>query len=168
MEPAPIPSNEKERLAAVQALGVLDTAPNPKLDQLTQTAAKSFGAPICTISIIDSDREWCKSNVGMPSTEGKRENSFCGHTITAGKIFIVEDATKDKRFADNPQVTGKPHVRFYAGVTLEDSTTRLPVGAFCIKDTKPRTLSADEVNQLLDFAKQAEVELNNSAEKKDL
>lgn len=158
-----IPANEAERLAAVHSLGVLDTPPEERFDRITRDAIEQFHVPICTISLIDTNREWFKSCVGTLVKEGDRAASFCGHTIVNGHLFVIEDTLKDERFCDNPQVVNPPHIRFYAGVTLHDRKTHLPVGAFCIKDTSPRKLSMVELNALMEFAERAEVELNNKS-----
>jgi len=160
MQKPPIPQNEADRQRAVDSLGILDTPPDERFDAITRAAAERLRAPICTISIIDTNREWLKSCVGTPKREGGRDESFCGHTILTGNVMVIEDTLKDPRFADNPQVIQPPRIRFYAGVTLHDNKTHLPVGAFCIKDTKPRQLASDDLNTLLEFANQAEVELN--------
>ena len=164
MKKAPIPADEIERLAALKAKNVLDTPPEYRFDRITKAVAENLRVPISTISLIDQDREWFKSSVGVSATEGPRESSFCGHTITRGSLFVVEDTHKNKDFADNPQVTNPPHIRFYAGVTLHDHKTHLPIGAFCVKDTKPRNLSMPELNTLLTKAHEAEVELNKVAD----
>lgn len=130
MQQAPIPKFEDERLRALQSLNLLSTLPEERFDRITRSASKALNAPISTISLIDDKREYYKSRVGIEQTGGDRGASFCGHTIAYGKVFVVEDTQKDPRFADNPQVKGPPHVRFYAGVTLHDRSTRLPVGAF--------------------------------------
>lgn len=163
MEAPLIPENESERQRAVDALGLVGTPAEERFDRITRTASENLNAPISTISIIDRDREWFKSSVGVDKTEGSREHSFCGHTITKGLMFVVEDTKNDQRFSDNPQVVNPPHVRFYAGVTLHDRKTHLPIGAFCIKDTKPRTLKPEELKQLQDYARQAEDELNSAS-----
>lgn len=165
IEPPAIPKNEGDRLKAVQSLNVLDTPSEERFDKLTKGAAKDLRAPICTVSIVDADREWFKSTVGLEKKEGPRNASFCGHTILQGQVFVVEDTHKDPRFVDNPQSTNAPHIRFYAGVTLHDRVTHLPVGAFCIKDTKPRVLSSAELKLLFDYAAKAEVELNKEPKK---
>jgi len=163
MQQAPIAEDESERQAAVHRMQLVDLPPEERFDRLTQGAAKALQAPISTISIIDKDREWFKSRVGMEKTEGPRASSFCGHAIMhQGKVFVIEDTHEDSRFKDNPQVTDPPHVRFYAGVAMHDYKTHQPIGAFCIKDTKPRKLSSDEFNTLLEYAHRAEVELNRS------
>ncbi len=109
---------------------------------------------------MDSDREWYKSCVGTQERQGSRDVSFCGHAMLQRTIFVIEDATLDPRFADNPQVTGPAQIRFYAGVALHDAKTHQPIGAFCVKDTKPRQMSTEELGWVLEFAKQAEEELN--------
>ena len=161
MTNAPIPENEKERLEATKKLGILDTIAEERFDQLTREAAEKIGVPISAISIIDENREWYKSCYGMDIKEGNRNISFCGHTITEPEdILVVEDTLKDDRFASNPYVLGEPFVRFYAGVRIFDRKTRMPVGVFCVKDKKPRTLSIDELAVVLDCAARAEEEIN--------
>lgn len=159
MQTAPLPENEAARLEAVKLLGVLDTPAEQRFDVITKQAAIAFHVPICTISIIDTNREWFKSCVGTTTREGDRSISFCGHTIVSGKMLIIEDTLRDPRFADNPQVAQPPHIRFYAGVTLHDRH-HVPVGAFCIKDTQPRSLDLKDIQLLMDFAKRVEDELN--------
>lgn len=160
MKKAPIPDNEAGRLEAVRRLSILDTKPEPRFDVLTREAAAKFKAPIAMVSIIDSNREWYKSCIGVDQKEGGRDVSFCGHTILGKGIFVVEDTLQDPRFADNPMVVGPPFIRFYAGATLRDYKTDHVVGVFCIKDTKPRTFSVDETATLIDIAERAEKELN--------
>lgn len=157
---APIPSNEKERLEAVHRIAILDTKPEERFDSLTRQAVKRLGVQMSMVSILDADREWFKSCVGIDQAEGGRAISFCGHALLASHIFIVEDTLKDPRFADNPSVIGYPFVRFYAGVALYDHKTRQPIGVFCVKDTKPRRLTVKEIGIVIDLAGQAEKELN--------
>ncbi len=160
MKPAPLLPNEKDRLAAVSQLGILDTKPEERFDKITKEAQERFQVPISSIAIIDADREWFKSCQGITTTEGPRTTSFCGHALSSNYIYIVEDTKLDPNFADNPQVINKPFIRFYAGVALHDHKSNLPVGVFCIKDIKPRKLSAEDISAILDFAKRAEEELN--------
>lgn len=161
MKTAPTPADEADRQQAVDSLRILDTGPEERFDRLTKEAAEKLSCPMSTISIIDRDREWYKSHHGVPQDQGDRSTSFCGHTITRGKMFVVEDASTDQDFADNPMVVHPPHVRFYAGITLHDAKTKQPVGAFCVKDTKPRRLSSEEIATLMELADRAEAELNN-------
>lgn len=144
---------------------MLDTAPDERFDRLTRSAVEQLHVPISTVSIIDADREWFKSCAGTETSEGSRENSFCGHTIMQGHIFIIEDTRQDPRFADNPQVIASPFIRFYAGVTLHDRKTHQPVGAFCVKDIRPRSLTVEETGILLSLARSAEEALNTPAKK---
>lgn len=160
MQPAPRPQNDKERIRAVRSLHILDTPTEERFDQITREAAAKLNAPICTISIIDENREWLKSCVGTDVRERSRDMSFCGYTIVRGSIFVIEDTLQDPRFSDNPQVAQPPHIRFYAGITLHEEKTHLPIGAFCIKDIKPRTLNTEEMGVLLSYAQKAEKELN--------
>lgn len=157
---APIPENEKERLIALHNLAILDTEPEKRFDFITKEVKDKLNVPISTLTIIDKDREWFKSKQGVEAKEGKREISFCGHALLATEIFIVEDTLKDDRFKDNPMVVGEPYVRFYAGISLRDHKTKQPVGVLCIKDMKPRKLSLDEINILMDLSSQAEREIN--------
>ena len=123
-------------------------------------AVKKIKVPISTITILDSKREWFKSYQGLNKREGERAVSFCGHALLAKNIFFVEDTLKDPRFADNPMVVGSPYIRFYGGIALVDHKSGQYVGVFCIKDTKPRSLSAEEVETFIDLADRAEAELN--------
>jgi GAF domain-containing protein len=158
---APIPKDENIRLQAVKDLNILDSQAEKCFDEITKDAIDFFGVPLSTISIIDKDREWFKSCNGMCSTkEGSREISFCGHALLSSDIFIIEDTKKDPRFADNPYVVGPPYIRFYAGMRLLDKSTGQPIAVFCIKDTKPRTLSLAELDHFFVLTKKAEIELN--------
>lgn len=158
---APLPENEKERLEAVQRLGILDTERDPKYDAITKEATEKLHVPISTVSILDEKREWYKSCQGLDVTEGPREIAFCSWALLSNDIFIVEDTLLDDRFKDNPYVTGKPFIRFYAGFAIKDAVSRLPIGVFCVKDTKPRALSAEEVGILFDLAQRAERLINS-------
>jgi len=160
MKKVPIPKFEKKRLESVKKLKILDTEPEEWFDQITKKATEEFNTPISTISIVDKNREWYKSKQGVDVIEGPRDKSFCGHAMLGQEIFIVEDTTKDPRFADNPMVVGLPKIRFYAGVALHECESHLPIGAFCIKDTKPRKLTLSQINRLIETAKKIEEELN--------
>jgi GAF domain-containing protein len=160
MKKAPIPKNEKKRLEAVHKMAILDTKPEKRFDRLTKEAVKKIKVPISTITILDSKREWFKSCQGLNKREGERAISFCGHALLIRNIFFVEDTLEDPRFADNPMVVGFPFIRFYGGISLVDHKTGQYVGVFCIKDTKPRTLNAEEVEIFIDLADRAEIELN--------
>ena len=160
MQLAPIPTDEKERIEAVYKMGILDTKPEARFDVFTQEATVKLNVPISTITILDSEREWFKSCTGLDQKEGDRAISFCGHALLAKDIFIVADTLKDKRFFDNPMVIGFPYIRFYAGVALLDYKTDKAIGVFCVKDTKPRMMSLEEISILMDLANKVEIELN--------
>jgi len=160
MKKAPMPKNEKERMKAVRRTAILDTRPEKRFDRLTKEAVKKIKVPISTLTILDAKREWFKSCQGLDQKEGERAISFCGHALLAKNVFFVEDTLEDPRFADNPMVIGSPYIRFYGGIALVDHKTGHYVGVFCIKDTKPRTLSAEEVDIFVDLADRAEKELN--------
>ncbi|WP_206956807.1 GGDEF domain-containing protein [Trinickia acidisoli] len=153
-----LPSNEAARTALLHSLHVLDTPPNERFDRLTRLAERLFGVPISAVSLVDSDRQWFKSCVGLAVTETSRDISFCGHTILGDDLLVIEDARTDPRFFDNPLVTGDLSVRFYAGcpLTLEGD---LRVGALCIVDKKPRKFDEAERGLLRDLGRIAEREL---------
>ena len=123
MIPAPIPPDEEARLQALRELLILDTPPEERFDRITRFAMSEFEVPIATISLVDRDRQWFKSNFGLDACEASRDVSFCGHTILERRFLVVPDALKDERFRDNPLVSGPPWIRFYAGAIL-----RLPFG----------------------------------------
>ncbi len=129
--------SEIARLAALHAHGVLDTPPEAAFDRITELAAELFDAPIALVSLVDAERQWFKSAVGLAVRETPREYAFCDHTIRSDEVMVVADAAHDDRFRDNPLVTGDPGVRFYAGAPLTlPSGARL--GSLCIIDREPR------------------------------
>ena len=153
-----IPHDEDTRLNSLRALDILDTSREERFDRLTRLARRIFGVSIALVSLVDEDRQWFKSALGMSARESLRDVSFCGHAILGDEIFIVEDATRDERFYDNPLVLGDPHVRFYAGCPLRFlDGSRL--GTLCLIDTKPRTLDEGDQATLRDLAELVEREL---------
>ena len=114
MKIAPLPENEASRLAALQCYQVLDTDPEDSFDDLTTLAAQICDVPIALVSLIDTNRQWFKSAVGVDATETPRDIAFCAHAILQSDMFIVPDASRDDRFTDNPLVTSAPHIQFYA------------------------------------------------------
>ena len=147
----PIPPNENERLNVLHALNLLDTPPEEVFDRITRLVARVLDVPIALVSLVDTDRQWFKSRVGLDATETPRELAFCAHAIVQTSPMIVPDATLDERFADNALVTSNPNIRFYAGVPLR-SVSGLSIGTLCAIDSKPRKLNADEINILIDLA----------------
>lgn len=152
MYPPGCPSNEVARLSTLFGLGILDTPPDDELDRITRLAKKLFDVDTALLSLIDEKRQWFKSADGLDTKETPREISFCGHAILENATFVVNDALKDDRFFDNPLVTGKPYIRFYAGHPLQ-SIEGYNLGTLCILDSKPRDFSREEADSLVDLAK---------------
>ncbi len=147
MKPAPLPPDEAERLAALRMYDVLDTPAEEPFDDLTELAARICEAPIALISLIDKDRQWFKSRVGLDAAETARDIAFCAHAIHQPDLLIVADATLDERFSDNPLVTKDPHIRFYAGAPLI-SPEGQALGTLCVIDREPRSMSPDHQRAL--------------------
>ena len=146
-----IPDNETERLDALCALNLLDTAPEERFDRITRTAAQFFDVPIVLVSLVDSERQWFKSRHGLAATQTPRSMAFCAHAILQDDTLIIENACLDERFKDNPLVTGEPFIRFYAGHPIR-SPQGFAVGTLCLIDQKPRSLSAAQIVALRYFA----------------
>lgn len=153
------PADEPKRLEALRALQILDTAPEERFDRLTRLARRVFDVPIALVSLVDKDRQWFKSKVGLDACETSRDISFCGHAILDDKVFVVSDAASDPRFADNPLVTDAPHIRFYAGcpLMLADGSK---IGTLCVIDRQPREMNAEDRGLLEDLARIVERELS--------
>ena len=151
------PSNHKresKRIESLKSYLVLDTESEEEIDNLTQLASEICETPISLVSLIDDDRQWFKSKIGLELSETSRDFSFCAHAINeTDDLFIIEDARKDKRFFDNPLVTSDPYVIFYAGVVLK-SDEDLPLGTLCVIDNSPRKLSDKQIRSLKTISKQ--------------
>ena len=142
-----IPSSESERIAELRSYEVLDTEADVALDAITKLAAQILDVPITLISLVDGHRQWFKSRHGLGAKETSREISFCGHVVAQGEPLIVRDALDDPRFADNPLVTGEPHIRFYAGVPLR-TPSGVDLGTLCAIDHVTRDLTQMQIDQL--------------------
>ncbi|KTC86539.1 sensor domain-containing diguanylate cyclase [Legionella brunensis] len=157
MTPPDRPENEAERLATLYKLQILDTEKEERFDRVTRIACKLFGVPISVISFLEAERQWMKSTQGFDIKEAARKTSFCGHVILSDEIMIVEDATKDKRFFDNPFVLGKPNFRFYLGCPLK--VNGYNVGVICLIDDKPKSKDEIDSNIVYDLAQMVEMDL---------
>jgi diguanylate cyclase (GGDEF)-like protein len=142
---------ENERLAALDRYDILDTPSDPSLDRITRIVATAFRVPMAWICLIDGHRQWLKSRHGGLSAETCKNHAFCSTTIQMTKPLVIEDATKDPRFRDNPLVIGPPHIRFYAGAPL-CTPDGYNLGALCAIDTQPRRLDEAQIGLLKDLA----------------
>ena len=145
MKAPSIPENEVERLEELARLGIIDTPYEEEFDDIVKLASKICETSISTITLVESSRQWFKAKVGLEARETARDISFCGHVITTNTdLFEVEDALKDETFFDNPLVTGNPNIRFYAAVPLI-STNGFRLGTLCVIDSKPKSLTKDQI-----------------------
>ena len=135
---APPLESEAQRLALLHSMALLDTPAETAFDAITRLAAQITGRPIALIGLVDAERTWFKSRIGLDATESPNDVSFCRAAIASEDIFEVHDTLADPRFADNPLVTGAPHVRFYAGMPLR--VAGLPMGTVCVVDHEPHHL----------------------------
>ncbi|MEW6022395.1 MAG: GAF domain-containing protein [Pseudomonadota bacterium] len=146
-----LPDNETERLAALDATGLVGSGAEAVFDRLTWLATQVTDSPIAMLTLVDEHRQWFKSRVGIGFAETPREMAFCSHTILSGEPMMVADTRLDGRFRDNPMVTGAPHIRFYAGVPLVDAEG-FRLGALCVMDREPRRLRERELRALGELA----------------
>lgn len=166
MQVAAIPDNESMRLAALYELLILDTPPEERFDRIAAFAAHEFDVPIAVITLVDAQRQWFKARVGTEVCETGRDVSFCAHAILQEHIMVVPDALDDPRFADNPLVTGEPHIRFYAGAPLT-MPSGLRLGTLCLIDRRPRALDALDLGILGTLRDLAVMELARMEEAHD-
>jgi signal transduction histidine kinase len=155
---APIPANEAQRLQSLESYHVLDTGRERAYDDLTLIASEICGTPMALVSLVDRDRQWFKSSVGLSASETPREVSFCAHAILQDDLFIVPDTAEDIRFHDNVLVTAAPRLRFYAGAVLHTADGHA-LGTLCVLDSVPRTLTEGQKNALRALARQAMAQL---------
>lgn len=164
---APVTNHEAKRLKVLWQYDVLDTVPEEVFDDLTELAARICEAPIALISLVDEDRQWFKSKVGVTLNETSRDISFCAHTIKQQELFIIPDATKDLRFASNPLVVSDPKIRFYAGAPLITPDGQA-LGTLCVIDKVPRELRVEQQHALRVLARHVMTQLELRRHAKDL
>lgn len=150
--------DDSSRLRTLRKYRILDTEPERAFDDLTLLASHICGAPIALITLVDEDRQWFKSRVGVEVRETPLDVSFCAHAIRQPDLFIVPDALDDERFRDNPLVRADPHIRFYAGAPLV-ARDGLALGTLCVIDRRPRTLTDDQRDALSALRRQAQAQL---------
>jgi signal transduction histidine kinase len=151
--------NEAERLRALRSYGILDTATEPAYDDITRIASYVCQTPVAVVSLVDENRQWFKSEIGLGVRESSLETSICAHAILEHDfLFEVSDTTGDPRFASNPVVTGPEKIRFYAGALLR-TPDGLPLGTLCVTDHKPRRLTSEQRDVLTALARQVMAQL---------
>ena len=147
MEIAQLPEKEMRRLASLYGYDILDSEREGVFDELTELAASICDTPIALISLVDESRQWFKSRVGIDAAQTSRDVAFCAHAILQPGLFVVPDTLEDERFADNPLVTGEPHIRFYAGAPLFTAEGH-GLGTLCVIDREPRELTPKQQKAL--------------------
>jgi diguanylate cyclase (GGDEF)-like protein len=152
------PIDETARLETLKNLDILNTPDEERFDRLTRMAKRVFGVPIALVTLVDENRQWFKSCVGLPVRETARDISFCGHAILGDEVFVIANALKDERFADNPLVLNDPGIRFYAGCPLYAPNGQ-KMGTLCVIDREPRQFNQEDIDTLKDLASMAEREL---------
>jgi hypothetical protein len=143
--------NEVARLEALHRLQLLGTPAEPAFDRIAQLAQTLFKVPVALVSLIDEERQWFKARCGIDLDGTPRDQAFCHYTILHDSVLVVPDARTHPTFAQNPLVTGEPHIRFYAGAPLTIAPG-IRLGSLCIIDTKPRTFDAADSRRLQDLA----------------
>lgn len=161
MQPPSPPDNDVQRLQTLDSLQLLDSPPEERFDRLTRLAMHIYDVPIALVTLVDEQRQWFKSVQGLNVCETPREVSFCGHAILDDGPLVVEDTWSDPRFADNPLVSGSPHIRFYAGQPIR-YLNGAPLGTLCVIDHHPRRFTARDRLILEDLAVLVEVEIHTT------
>lgn len=161
--------NEREsaRLACLRRMLVLDAPPDDRLNTIVRAAARGFGVSTALISLVDQDRQWFLARTGFDLTETSREIAFCDCTIRTSLPLILEDAREHEEFAQNPLVTGPPHIRFYAGAPLI-AEGRHRIGTLCLIDSRPRCFTDSQAAKLVGLARLCMLEINRFANQRKL
>jgi len=156
---AAIPPDDAQRLATLRGYDIMDSPPEQAYDDLVLLAASICQVPMAQVSLVGENRQWFKSKLGVEAAETTRDIAFCAHTILhADRIFEVQDAHADQRFVGSPLVTGAPHIRFYAGAPLVAPDGH-SLGAMCVMDRVPRTLTTEQKNSLQALSRTAVAQL---------
>lgn len=155
--------DERRRQQALEELGILDTPRDERVDRVARLAQQMFGVPMVSVSLLDGDRQWRKSEIGLGGQEAPRQDSFCDYTVGEDRTVVIEDASTTENFATNPFVIGDPHLRFYAGHPLHAPGGE-PVGTLCVLDTEPHSFSEAQRDLLRDLAFWVQTELAADAE----
>ena len=142
-----MPSPDRDRVAALQKYAILDTEPEQAFDDLTLLASFVFKTPIALISLVDEDRQWFKSKVGIDACQTSRDIAFCSVAIQQTDVMVVPDTLQDERFRNNPLVVSGPRIRFYAGAPLINDEG-YALGTLCVVDRTPREFGADQKEAL--------------------
>lgn len=151
----PIPPDDAERLAALWRTGLLDSPPAECFDRITRSVAALLRVPMAAVSLVDRNRQWFLSRVGLPLAQTPRDIAFCSHAVAERRLLRVCDARLDPRFARNPLVTGEPHVRAYLAVPLLDAAGHA-LGTLCVLDREPREFGTEEQQLLQRYGKALE------------
>lgn len=159
MIPPEIPDNEQARLATLYQLNILDTKREERFDRVTRIACKLFGVPIAVLSFMEAERQWMKATQGFNIKQAIRKTSFCGHVVHSGQMLFIADASKDRRFYDNPFVLGDPNIRFYLGYPIKINA--YDVGTLCLIDSKPKVINDIDQTIITDLAQMVEQELES-------
>ena len=147
----PLPADESARMESLRSFFILDIQSDENFDRITRLASQMLGLPVALISLVDEDRQWFLSRVGVDVCQTGREVAFCAHAICGDEVFVVTDTLNDERFRSNPLVTGPPHIRFYAGAPLHTGQGH-NIGTLCVIGTEPRGLSEQEAGLLRELA----------------